>query len=79
MEVTHERCAGLDVHKKNVVVCRILPGGAAWQREIRTFSTMTSSLLELADWLKAGGVTIVAMEFNGSVLAAYLQHSGKHI
>ncbi len=65
MEVTYAYCAGLDVHKKNVVACRIIPNLAGWQREIRTFSTMTKGLLELADWLKAGEVTIVAMESTG--------------
>lgn len=65
MEVTHAQCAGIDVHKKNVVVCRIIPQAAGWQREVRTFSTMTKGLLELSDWLKAGNVTIVAMESTG--------------
>ena len=26
MDIVHERCAGLDVHKKTVVVCAITPG-----------------------------------------------------
>ena len=26
MEVVHERCAGLDVHKKTVVACVLTPG-----------------------------------------------------
>lgn len=62
MEVVYARCAGLDVHKKTVVACRLLPGG---EREIRTFETMTGTLLELRDWLAAGGVTHVAMESTG--------------
>ena len=48
MRVVHERCAGLDVHKKTVVVCRIIPDGqGGWQSEIRTFRTMTADLLAL--------------------------------
>jgi transposase len=66
MKVVYERCAGLDVHKKSVVACRIIPDGQdGWQLEIRTFGTMTADLLALADWLRAGGVTHVAMESTG--------------
>jgi transposase len=62
MEVVHERCCGLDVHKKIVVAC-LLTGR---QKEVRSFSTMTRDLLHLADWLAAAGCTQVAMESTGS-------------
>lgn len=66
MKVVYQRCAGLDVHKKTVVACRIMPDGKrGWQVEIRTFGTTTAELLQLADWLRAGGVTYVAMESTG--------------
>jgi transposase len=66
MEVVHQKCAGLDVHKKSVVVCRITPNPAGgWHKELRSFGTMTDDLLSLADWLRAGGVTHVAMESTG--------------
>lgn len=66
MEVIYERCAGLDVHKKTVVACRITPREAGlWQTETRTFSTMTTDLLSLGDWLRAAAVTHVAMESTG--------------
>ena len=66
MKVIFERCAGLDVHKKTVVACRIMPGAKGeWQVEIRTFGTITIELLSLADWLRAGGVSQVAMESTG--------------
>src|SRR5918992_717124 len=61
MEVIYERCAGLDVHKKTVVACVVTPEG----QQIRTFRTMTRSLLELADWLVEQRVTHVAMESSG--------------
>ena len=62
MEVVYERCAGLDVHKKSVVACRIEPAeGGGWQKETRRFGTMTDELLQLADWLRAGRVTAVAI------------------
>lgn len=61
MEVLYSRCCGLDVHQKTVVACLITPGG----KEIRTFKTMTSDLLQLTDWIVAKGVTHVAMESTG--------------
>jgi transposase len=66
MEAIHSHCAGLDVHKKTVVACVITPGSkGGWQREIRTFTTMTRQLLELSDWLSTHGCTHVAMESTG--------------
>ena len=66
MEVLYSRCAGVDVHKKTVVVCRIIPGPDGKPiKEIRTFTTMTRDLLALSDWLTEGGVTHVAMESTG--------------
>ena len=51
MQVVHERCAGLDVHKKTVVACVLIthPDGTV-QREVRTCSTMTAELLRSSDW-----------------------------
>ncbi len=67
MEVVHPRCAGLDVHKRTVVACRLTPGPAAEPaREVRTFGTTTRELLALADWLAEASVTVVAMESTGS-------------
>jgi transposase len=59
-------CAGLDIHKDTVVVCvrRLTDGGRA-PKEVRTFSTMTGALVDLADWLAAAGITHVAMESTG--------------
>ena len=66
MEVTYERCCGLDVHKETVVACVFVPGaGKQPHKEIRTFNTMTADLLALADWLTAQGVTHVAIESTG--------------
>ena len=50
MEVLYPRCAGLDVHKKTVVACRIVPDGqGGWDKDIRTFGMMTTELLALSD------------------------------
>ena len=67
MEVVHPRCAGLDVHKRTVVACRLTPGpGAEPAREVRTFGTTTRELLALVDWLAGAEVSHVAMESTGS-------------
>jgi transposase len=66
MEVVHERCCGLDIHKRVVVACLLTPGkGGQPLRETRSFSTMTKDLLALGDWLAAAGCTHVAMESTG--------------
>lgn len=66
MEVVHERCAGLDVHKRTVVACVLKPGpGGSVEPIEETFSTMLGELERLAGWLAEHGVTHVAMEATG--------------
>jgi transposase len=66
METLYARCAGLDVHKRTVVAARTRPAAAGgWEREVRTFGTMTVELLQLVDWLQAWDCTHVAMESTG--------------
>ncbi len=67
MEVVHERCCGLDIHKKLIVACAITPGSSGQpRRQVRTFGTMTDELQQLSGWLSEQGVTHVAMESTGS-------------
>jgi transposase len=65
MEVLHPRCAGLDVHKDNVVAAVRLaePGGV--RTEVRRFDTTTPGLLALGDWLAECGCTHAVMEATG--------------
>ena len=66
MEIVYERCAGLDVHKKSVVAClSIAQANGRRHKERWTFSTMTPDVVRMRDWLKAQGVTHVAMESTG--------------
>jgi transposase len=61
------RCVcGMDVHKKVIVACvrRLGETGRVFT-EVRKFATMTANLEALRDWLKAEGVTHVAMESTG--------------
>jgi transposase len=66
MEVKYERSCGVDVHKKSLTACVIIPGlGGQPVKEIRTFGTMSEDLQELMGWLTECGVTHVAMESTG--------------
>ena len=66
MEVIHERCAGLDVHKKTVVVCQMhTRAHGRKEQETRTFGTTTDELLAMLDWLTEWSCTHVAMESTG--------------
>jgi transposase len=66
VEVIYERCAGLDVHKKTVVACRVVSKGSGRkEQETRTFGTVTAELLEMVDWLTEWECTHVAMESTG--------------
>jgi transposase len=66
MDVLFERCCGLDIHKRTVVACLVVPGpGGQPTKEVRSFGTMTDELLQLADWLLGAGCTHVAMESTG--------------
>ena len=69
MEVEHDeqeiiqRVAALDIGKAELVCCVRVPGpGRRRMQEVRTFLTMTRSLLVLSDWLSSLGVTRVVME-----------------
>jgi hypothetical protein len=66
MEIVVERVAGLDVHKASVTACVRAPvDGGERAEHVETFTTTVPSLLALADWLEAHGVTQVAMEATG--------------
>jgi len=66
MRVVHEHCCGLDIHKKTISACAIVPGPDGEPRKaVRNFGTMTDELEALANWLASQGVTHVAMESTG--------------
>jgi hypothetical protein len=67
MEVVHERCCGLDIHKKLIVACAIVPGKDGQpHKQIRSFGSMSDDLAKLSDWLTEQAVSHVAMESTGS-------------
>jgi transposase len=66
MESIIERCGGIDVHQGTMVVTVRQPDPAGGRAvTTHTFATMTSDLLAIRDWLRACGVTHVAMESTG--------------
>jgi transposase len=68
LDVLHERCAGLDIGKKDLKACVRTPsptGRRSRAQEIRTFATTTNALLALRDWLVAEKVTLVVLEATG--------------
>jgi transposase len=67
LEVKVERCAGIDVHKKFVMVCVLI--GLAHQKpasEVRRFGTSVPELERLRAWLLEKSCTEVVMESTGS-------------
>jgi transposase len=68
VELLHERCAALDIGKKDLKACVRTPNPGrkrSRRQEIHTFATTTNALLELRDWLLAEKVTLVVMEATG--------------
>ncbi len=62
-----ERCAGLDVHRDNVVATIRVPGQGRrrFEQQTQTFKATLAGLAELAVWLAEAGVTLVGMEATG--------------
>lgn len=65
MEILHDRCCGLDVHKSSITACVIFEQKHKPQRHLQRFGCTTRDLLELVSWLKGFGVRHVAMESTG--------------
>ena len=67
MEVVHERCAGMDVSKRDVKVCVRSPGKrrGSYAKAVTTFGSVTAEILRLREHLITAGVTLVVMEATG--------------
>ena len=66
MQPILKSCCGIDVHKEQIKACIAKgPFDKPPKFEIKTFSTMTSGLLKLKDWLRHNMVEAVAMESTG--------------
>ncbi|HJR39885.1 MAG TPA: IS110 family transposase [Nocardioidaceae bacterium] len=67
MDVLHERCAGIDISKKDAKVC-VRVNGSGRRRTLETvttWSSMTNRILALRDHLIEQRVTCVVMEATG--------------
>jgi transposase len=62
LDVVRERCAGIDVHKRQLMVHVRVPG----HQETREYTTDTGGLLTAVDWLQELQIEDVAMEGTGS-------------
>jgi transposase len=65
MEVLHERCAGLDVHKSVIYICVLIGQGRSFVKHKFKFGTFHHNLLEMKRKLLELGVTHVLMESTG--------------
>ena len=65
MQLLYTRCAGLDIHARQVVACARIVVNLTVTYHHLTVPTTTRGLLELADWLTGHEVTHVAMEATG--------------
>jgi len=62
MDVIYQRCAGIDLHKKVIVVALRI----GTKTEIRQFGTLTHELREMTSWLMENNVQMATMESSGS-------------
>ena len=65
MEVLVDRGAGIDVHKKSVMVCVLWTEGRKVVKRMHRFPTFHRDLVEMREWLVEMRVTHVAMEATG--------------
>lgn len=66
-DVLRSCCAGLDIHQKVIVACRIrsVDGKKRPENFFASFGTTTRGLFELSDWLMSYDVTHISMESTG--------------
>ena len=67
MEVVHERCAGMDISKRDAKVCVRTPGARAgtYRKQLSVHGAMRRDIAELADHLVSQQVSLVVMEATG--------------
>jgi len=68
MEIQHERCAGMDVSKRDVKVCVRTPGKRhrTFNKQITVWGATAGEVRSLTEYLVAQEVTLVVMEATGS-------------
>lgn len=65
MEVVHERCCGVDIHKDSLCACVKIKQGGRIEQDKQRFGTTAEELGRFRDWLRERDVNDVAMEATG--------------
>ncbi len=65
MDVFHERCAGIDVHKEVLYICVLIGQGHSFHKIKLKFGTFPHQLVQMRQELVELGVTHVLMESTG--------------
>lgn len=67
MEVLHQRCAGMDISKRDAKVCVRTPGvrPGTYRKQVSVHGAMSHDIAALRDHLVAAQVTLVVMEATG--------------
>ena len=66
LDILHDMCCGLDIHKKSISACVIVTDERGKQMsEVQEFGTFTDDLFRLKQWLLDYRCSIVAMESTG--------------
>ncbi|MCQ4080928.1 IS110 family transposase [Streptomyces sp. RB6PN25] len=89
MDVLHERCAGLDISKKDAKACVRTPSTkrrGSFTNETTTWGSTTNAVLALREHLLAANVTLVVIEATSNywkpyyyVLAEDLNNEGTRV
>ncbi len=76
MDVVVQRCAGLDVHRDDVVATVRFPSEdrRRWLTKTKTFKATLAGLAELREWLTGFAVTLVGMEATGVYWKPVVRH-----
>ncbi|MGL3149577.1 IS110 family transposase [Microbacterium sp. A82] len=81
MEVIHERCAGMDISKRDAKVCVRVPGArrGTFAKQISVHGAMSHDIAALADHLRVEQVTLVVMEATGDYWKPYYYGLEEHL
>lgn len=81
MEVIHERCAGMDVSKRDAKVCVRVPGArpGTFAKQISVHGAMHRDIIALRDHLLVEQVTLVVMEATGDYWKPYHYGLEEHL
>ena len=68
MELQHERCASMDISKRDVKVCLRTPGKRhrTFDKSISTWGATAGEVASLSQFLSDQKVTLVVMEATGN-------------